>query len=87
MKRVLASALWAGLIAGCFFASRAGYAKGSSGRANHTVASVRDALIQVEHAWGNALLKRDVAGFGRCLGDEWVLITSDGSRVTKPMSI
>ena len=53
----------------------------------NTRASDKDTLIEVEHAWGNALLKKDVAGFSRCLADEWVLITSDSSRVTKAVAL
>ena len=87
MKRIFAFAVWAAIIASCVLPSRALCAKGSSGRTSNGVASVRDTLIKIEHAWGNALLKRDVAGFNRCLADEWVLITSDGSRVTKPMAL
>ena len=37
------------------------------------VKSVEDTLIQVEHDWGNALLKADVAAWSRFLGDDWVL--------------
>src|SRR5262245_51945542 len=35
------------------------------------VKSVEDTLIQIEHEWGNALLKADVAAWSRCLGDDW----------------
>ena len=51
------------------------------------VKSVEDTLIQVEHDWGNALLKADVAAWSRFLGDDWVLTYSDGSLVTKPMAL
>ena len=83
MKTVVAFALWAGLILS-LFTPRALCAIGGSSTTNRTGAS---AVIEVEHAWGNALLKRDVAGFGRCLADEWILTTSDGSRVTKAMAL
>jgi len=32
------------------------------------------------------MVKGDVAGFSRCVADEWVLTFSDGSVVTKPMA-
>jgi ketosteroid isomerase-like protein len=51
------------------------------------VTSVEDTIIQIEHAWGNALLKRDVAAWSRCLGDDWVITYSDGTLVTKPMAL
>ena len=49
--------------------------------------SDEDALIQTEHDWGNALLKGDVAAFGRCLADEYILTYSDSTLVTKPMAL
>ena len=51
------------------------------------VKSVEDTLIQIEHEWGNALLKADVAALSRCLGDDWVITYSDGTLVTKPMAL
>jgi ketosteroid isomerase-like protein len=51
------------------------------------VKSVENALIQVEHDWGYALLTADVAGWSRFLADDWVLTYSDGSLVTKPMAL
>ena len=51
------------------------------------VKSVEDTLIQVEHDWGNALLKADVAAWSRFLGDDWVLTYSDGTLVNKPMAL
>ena len=32
------------------------------------------------------MMKRDVAAFSRCIADEWVLTTSDGSLVTKSIA-
>ena len=51
------------------------------------VSSVEDTLIKLEHDWGNALLKADVAAWNRCLGNDWVLTYSDGTLVTKPMAL
>ena len=51
------------------------------------VSSVKDILVQIEHDWGNALLKADVAAWSRFLGDDWVLTYSDGTLVTKPMAL
>jgi ketosteroid isomerase-like protein len=50
------------------------------------VSSAKDTLVQIEHEWGNAMMKRDVAAFSRCIADEWVLTTSDGSLVTKSIA-
>ena len=50
-------------------------------------ATVKDALVQVEHQWGDALLKRDAAAWSRFLADDWVLTYSDGTLVTKPMAL
>jgi ketosteroid isomerase-like protein len=49
--------------------------------------SEKDTLVQIEHDWGNALLKADVAAWSRYLGDDWVLTYSDGTLVTKPMAL
>lgn len=62
-------------------ADKAHHAPGTS------VKSVEDAVIQIEHDWGDALLKADVAAWSRCLGDDWVLTTSNGTLVTKPMAL
>jgi ketosteroid isomerase-like protein len=51
------------------------------------VKSVEDTLVQIEHDWGNALLKANVAAWSRYLGDDWVLTYSDGTLVTKPMAL
>jgi ketosteroid isomerase-like protein len=84
MKRIPTFAVVAGLIASCGFPDRAVWAKGGAGRGTYkTVVSVKDTLIQIEHVWGNAMVKGDVAGFNRCVADEWVLTTSDGRRITK----
>ena len=87
MKRIaLLAAVGAWVVSCILGATRVGAEVGGT-RSTGIKASDKDALIAVEHAWGNALLKRDVAGFGRCLADEWVLITSDGSRVTKAVAL
>ncbi len=44
-------------------------------------------LVQIEHDWGDALLKQDAAAFGRCLGDDWTLTTSEGAVITKPIAL
>ena len=51
------------------------------------VNSVEDTIVQIEHDWGNALLKGDIAAWSRCLGDDWVITYSDGTLVTKPMAL
>ena len=51
------------------------------------VTSVENTLVQIEHDWGNALLKADVPAWSRYLGDDWVLTYSDGTLVTKPMAL
>ena len=60
-------------------------------KSNHasgaSVKSLEETLIQIEHDWGNALLKADVAAWSRYLGDDWVLTYSDGTLVTKPMAL
>ena len=50
------------------------------------VSSVQDTLVQIEHQWGNAMVNGDVAAFSRCVADDWVLTTSDGSLVTKSIA-
>ena len=87
MKRIAVFTVVACFVVSCIFGAAGVDAEiggiGSSGNR----ASDKDALIVVEHAWGNALLKKDVAGFSRCLADEWVLTTSNGSRVTKAVAL
>ena len=51
------------------------------------VKSVEDMLVQIEHDWGNALLRADAAAWSRYLGDDWVLTYSDGTLVTKSMAL
>jgi ketosteroid isomerase-like protein len=51
------------------------------------VKSVEETLIQIEHDWGNALLKADAVAWSGYLGDDWVLTYSDGTLVTKPMAL
>jgi ketosteroid isomerase-like protein len=51
------------------------------------VSSVKDTVIQIEHEWGDALIKADVAAFSRCIADDWILTYSDGTLVTKPMAL
>jgi ketosteroid isomerase-like protein len=62
-------------------ADKAQHASGTS------VKSIETTLIQIERDWGDALLKADVAAWSRCLGDDWILTTSDGMLVTKPMAL
>jgi ketosteroid isomerase-like protein len=51
------------------------------------VSSAKDTVIQIEHEWGDALIKADVAAFSRCIADDWILTYSDGTLVTKPMAL
>ena len=87
MKRITVFTVMAACVVTYIFGPAGVDAEIGGTRSSSNKASDKDALIEVEHAWGNALLKRDVAGFGRCLADEWVLITSDGSRVTKAVAL
>jgi ketosteroid isomerase-like protein len=75
------------LVAGCFCAGRAIWAQEGTLVRSNTESSVKDSLIQIEHDWGNALMRRDVAAFSRCIADDWVLTYSDGTLVTKPMAL
>ncbi|MDD5543025.1 MAG: nuclear transport factor 2 family protein [Acidobacteriia bacterium] len=59
----------------------------ASSASSAVVNPVEETLIQIEHDWGNALLKADVAAWSRYLGDDWVLTYSDGTLVTKPMAL
>jgi ketosteroid isomerase-like protein len=87
MKRITLFAVAAGSIVSCIFGATGVDAERGGTRSTSNRVSDKDALIEVEHAWGNALLKKDVAGFSRCLAVEWVLITSDGNRVTKAVAL
>lgn len=87
MKRIAISTAVAACVVSCILGATGVSAEIGGTRSTGNRASDKDALIEVERAWGNALLKKDVAGFSRCLADEWVLITSDGSRVTKAVAL
>ena len=45
--------------------------------------SVKKKLIQIEHDWAEALVKRDLTVWTRCLSDDWIGTTPDGDIVTK----
>jgi ketosteroid isomerase-like protein len=45
--------------------------------------SAKDALIQIERAWADALVKGDVATWSRCVADDWVGTTPEGNMITK----
>jgi ketosteroid isomerase-like protein len=77
--------LW--VILTCLLTARGLCADEPPGSLATRVNSIEDALIKIEHDWGNALLKAEVAAWSRCLGDDWVLTTSDGMLVTKPMAL
>ena len=87
MKRIAISAAVAACAVSYILGATGAIAEIGGTRSTGNRASDKDALIEVEHAWGSALLKKDVGGFSRCLADEWVLITSDGSRVTKAVAL
>src|SRR5262250_1600166 len=78
-KRITLFAVVAGSIVSCIFGATGVDAEIGGTRSTSNRVSDKDALIEVEHAWGNALLKKDVAGFSRCLAVQWVLITWDGT--------
>ena len=48
--------------------------------------TVRDTLVKIENDWDEALVKRDVAAFSRCVSDDWILTTSEGALVSKSMA-
>jgi ketosteroid isomerase-like protein len=81
MKRLLLFALMAWLAVACFSRGRALCAD------QEADTTIKDEVVQTEHRWGDALLKRDIAEFSRCLADEWVLTTKDGTVVTKPVAL
>ena len=71
----------------CLVANCVVCAGGQTDTISNTAGSDQQALIQIEHDWGNALVKGDVAAFSRCLADEWVITYSDGTLITKPMAL
>src|SRR5215470_5453956 len=75
-----------GLILICLLTARALCAQEGTSAAGDTLSSIKDTLIQIEHEWGDAMVKVDVAAFSRCVADDWVLTFSDGTMVTKPMA-
>jgi ketosteroid isomerase-like protein len=75
-----------GFILACLLAARTLCAQEVTDTTSNTLDSVKDTLIRIEHEWGNAMIKGDVAAFSRCVAHEWVLTYSDGSIVTKPMA-
>ena len=81
MKRILALGLVASVATAWVCSTRALSAD------EQTDAAVKDALVQIEHQWGDALVKGDVTAFGRYIADDWILTWSDGSLVTKPMAL
>lgn len=82
MKRVLLV-----LAAGILFAPQASAqtpaAKQPAAAAKPAAAGVDETLMKIEHDALAALLKRDVAGFGRFFADDATLTTPDGSVQTK----
>ena len=48
------------------------------------VNSIEGTLIQIEHDWGNALLKADVAAFSRCLGEAFHSASPKRDRIAMP---
>ena len=87
MKRITVATAVAACVVSCILGATGASAEVGGTRSTGNRASDKNAVIAVEHAWGNALLKRDVAGLSRCLADEWALITSDGTRVTKAVAL
>lgn len=47
------------------------------------VSSAKQALVQVEHDWANALVKGDVGTWSRCVANDWIGTTPEGNMVTK----
>jgi hypothetical protein len=74
------------IILPCLLAARAAWADDGIGTNSDAVGSVKDTLIQIEHDWGDAMVRADVAAFSRCVADQRVLTTSDGTIVTKAMA-
>ena len=74
-------------VLGCLLVSCVVCTGDQTNTTSNAAGSDDQALTQIEHDWCDALLKGDVAGFGRCLADEWILTYSDGTLVTKPMAL
>lgn len=80
MKPIITFVALTGLIAGYALADE------PTGTAGDSVAAVKDILIQIEHQWGDAMVKGDVPAFSQCVADDWILTTSNGSRITKQIA-
>lgn len=50
-------------------------------------ASVEQTLMQMEHDWGNAEIKKDYAVVDKILADDWVGIDYDGKVVAKSLAM
>jgi hypothetical protein len=57
-----------------------------TGTTGDSVGAVKNILIQIEHQWGDAMVKDDVPTFSQCVADDWILTTSNGSRITEQIA-
>ncbi len=80
MKRILIFAALSSVIIGCVFSDRALATDKATGSADKAAINT---LIQIEHDWANALVKGDLTTWSRCLAEDWIGTTPDGSIVTK----
>ncbi len=80
MKRIFSFAAIAGVVAGCTFGGRGLAADEATGSTNK---AAMNTLIQIEHDWADALVKGDVTTWSRCLAQDWIGTTPEGSIVTK----
>ena len=71
-----------GIALTCLLATRTLCAQEPTAAASK-VASVKDALVQIEHDWADALVKRDLNVWTRCVSDDWIGTTPEGNIITK----
>ncbi len=45
--------------------------------------SFEDTIIRIEHQWAEALEKRDLSAWSRCLARDWIGTGPDGTMITK----
>jgi hypothetical protein len=76
MKGILATIVLVLAVSGQLFAQAKPAAPAKS-------ASVEQELLKLENHWNDTMVKRDLAALGRILAEDWTLIDSEGTVVTK----
>ncbi len=76
-------ALLAGIFSGCVLLGPALHAGGPAPATDRSAASVEDTIVRIERTWADALVKGDLAAWNRCLADDWIGTTPEGTIVTK----